>query len=108
METKFEHFSFGTTPDKVIKVQVKKETPSGYPMTIKSQKEWNVIAQAVNQNIDSHLEAFTRSAFHSDTGVCIIHPDEMPTFLRRLYEAGDEESWSLRSAILDTLDIEEI
>jgi hypothetical protein len=99
-------FSFGTTPEDIIKEKVLEQTPSGYSMHIKSQKEWSAIAKAVNQGIDSHLEGFTRSKF--DNGKCLIHPEEMTTFLRRLYENGDEESWSLRSSILETLGIEEI
>ncbi|GEM_PF-4183101 len=55
-------FSFGTTPEKIIKEQVQSQTPSGYPMTIKNQNEWTAIANAVNKGIDSHLEAFTPSA----------------------------------------------
>jgi len=101
-------FSFGTTPEEIIKEQVAEQTPSGYPMEIKSQDEWAAIAKAVNKGIDAHLEGFTRSKFDSQTGHCLIHPEEMHTFLRRLFEADDEESWGLRSAILETLGIEEI
>ena len=101
-------FTFGTTPEDVIKEKVNKQTPSGYPMHIKSQEEWAAIAKAVNQGIDSHLEGFTRSKFDNKTGKCLVHPEEMTTFLRRLYENDDEESWGLRSSILETLGIEEI
>ena len=100
-------FSYGTTPENVIKKQVLKEAPNGYPMTIRSQNEWSAIAKAVNQGIDSHLEAFTRSKFDSKTGEVLIHPEEMTTFLRRLTD-GDEEAMSLRTDILSTLGIEEI
>lgn len=98
-------FSFGQTPEQLIKDIA---PPEGYRMHIKSQAEWAAIAKAVNQGIDSHLEGFTRSTFDSKTGQCLIHPAEMTTFLRRLYEAGDDESWGLRSAILDTLGVEEV
>jgi len=101
-------FTFGATPEKIIKEKTMQQTPSGYPMTIKSQNEWTAIANAVNKGIDAHLEGFTRSKFDHTTGECLIHPEEMTTFLRRLYENGDEESWGLRSAILETLGIEEI
>ena len=103
-------FSYGTTPENVIKKQVLKEAPNGYPMTIRSQVEWSAIAKAVNQGIDSHyinLEAFPRSKFDSKTGEVLIHPEEMVTFLRRLTD-GDEEAMSLRTDILSTLGIEEI
>ena len=101
-------FTFGTTPEEIIKEQATRQTPSGYPMTIRSQNEWAAIAKAVNKGIDAHFEGFTRSKFDHTTGECLIHPEEMTTFLRRLYENGDEESWGLRSAILETLGIEEI
>ena len=105
---KRQSFTFGTTPKEVIMEKVNKQTPNGYPMTIRSQNEWTAIANAVNQGIDSHLEGFTRSKFDGKTGECLVHPEEMFTFLRRLFENGDEESWGLRSSILETLGIEEI
>lgn len=105
-ENKRLSFSFGSTPEEIIKKRVYSESPSGYPMTIKNQDEWSVIAEVVNQGIDSHLEGFTRSKFKN--GECLIHPNEMTTFLRRLYENGSEMAWSLRSGILETLGIEEI
>lgn len=101
-------FSYGTTPEDIIKARVLRQTPNGYPMTIRTQHEWTAIANAVNQGIDSHLEGFTRSKFDPKTGECLIHPEEMTTFLRRLYESNDEEAMGLRSAILETLGIEEI
>jgi len=101
-------FSYGTTPEKVIIDAVKNKTPSGFNMHIKNQNDWAVIANVVNKGIDSHLEGFTMSSFDNKTGKCLIHPKEMTIFLRRLYEAGDEESLNLRSAILETLGIEEI
>jgi hypothetical protein len=101
-------FSFGGTPEEVIKERARLQTPSGYSMHIKSQKEWGAIAKAVNQGIDSRLEGFTRSTFDPKTGKCLVHPEEMTILLRRLYEDGDEESWDLRSAILETLGVEEI
>lgn len=101
-------FSFGTTPEEVIKERVNAQAPGGYPMTIRSQSEWKAIADAVNQGIDSHLEGFTRSKFDNQTGECLIHPDEMTTFLRRLAESAEDEAMSLRTSILETLGVEEI
>ena len=66
------------------------------------------LVEAVNQGIDSRLEGFTASVFDSSTGKCMIAPDEMKVLLRRLYESGSEESWSLRTDILSTLNIEEV
>jgi hypothetical protein len=102
-------FSFGATPEDVIKKRVNIETPEGYSMQIKNQDEWKIISDVVNQGIDSHLEGFTRSKFDNKTGKCLIHPEEMTTFLRRLYEFdGSDIAINLRSGILATLGIEEI
>lgn len=101
-------FTFGTCPEALIRSAVKEDCPGGYSMTIKSQKEWQAIASAVNQGIDAHLEAFTRSTFDPKTGRCLVHPEELHVLLRRLFDSGDEESWSLRSGILSTLGIEEV
>jgi hypothetical protein len=107
------NYTFGTTPEKVIRERTLSQTPAGYPMHIKNQTEWAAIAKAVNQGIDSHLEGFTRSTFDHKTGKCLIHPEEMTTFLRRLAEIGgnelaNEEASLLRTAILETLGVEEI
>lgn len=107
-EDSHQRFSFGETPEEIIKERVTKQTPGGYSMHIKNQNEWSVIAKAVNQGIDSHLEGFSRSTFDNKTGNCLIHPEEMTTFLRRLAESSDEEAWSLRMDILSTLGIEEV
>jgi len=113
-------FSYGTTPDAVIRAAAREQCPDGYPMTIRSRDEWAVIAAAWNQGIDSHLEALTeRSSANASTGEVNVHPDELHVLLRRLFEAGEREPYEpdsteeppalgLRSAILTTLDIEEV
>lgn len=108
-------FTYGTTPKEVIIAACKEQCPDGYHMTIRCQDEWGWIAQAVNKGIDAHLEALTeRSTF--DNGTCLVHPEELHVLLRRLDEIGMEmepdlqgdDPCSLRTAILSTLDIEEI
>lgn len=102
-------YNFGNAPSEVITTACQSQCPDGYSMHIKSQVEWQTISHAVNQGIDSHLEALTsRSSFDHDTGQCLVHPEELHVLLRRMFNSGDDESWSLRSAILSTLDIEEI
>lgn len=112
-----QRFTYGTCPADVIRIAVNTQCPNGYPMTIKSQREWKWISDAVNQGIDSHLEALTqRSTFNVSTGECNVHPDELHVLLRRLgemeCEEEDEENGDsphdLRSCILSTLDIEEV
>ena len=56
--------------------------PTGYKMHLKHQDEWDLIVAVVNQGIDSHLEAFTRSTF--ENGHVWIHPEEMGIFVDRL------------------------
>ena len=102
-------FTFGETPPAIITVQCREQCPHGFPMLLRSQSEWKALSDAWNQGIDSHLEALTeRSKADPSTGDVLVHPDEMCTLLRRLFEAGDDESWSLRTDILSTLDIEEV
>ncbi len=101
-------YSFGECPDEVVYKAAIEQCPNGYHMEIKSQDEWKTIADAVNIGIDGHLEAFTRSSFDCKTGSCNVHPQELPTLLRRLYESESEEGWSLRTDILSTLGIEEV
>ena len=88
-----------------IKEAANEQCPKGYPMVIKSQKTWNAIIAAVNQGIDSYLEAFTRSEFN-DNGECFVHPDELHILVRRLSESNDEEAEDLGLCILATLEIE--
>ena len=90
-----------------------KQCPGGYQMEIKSEREWVVIAAAVNQGIDAHLEAVSdRSSFDATTGKCLVHPDELHVLLRRLFELADQECSNepgpedLAGAILDTLGLE--
>ena len=113
-------FSYGTTPDDVIRAAAREQCPDGYLMTIRSKVEWKAIAAAWNQGIDAHLEALTeRSSADAKTGKVNVHPDELHVLLRRLYEAGESEpndpdanedppAMRLRSDILSTLDIEEV
>lgn len=114
-KTKRRTFTMGTTPAKLIAKLCAEQCPDGYPMHLKSQREWRILSLAWNQGIDSHLEALTeRSSADATTGLVNVHPDELHVLLRRLFE-GDgrteselDESWLLRSDILSSLGIEEI
>lgn len=102
-------FTLGTTPAALITRLCREQCPDGYPMTLRSQAEWSAISAAWNQGIDSHLEAITtRSTADASTGKVNVHPEELHVLLRRLFEDGSEEAWSLRSDILSTLGVEEI
>lgn len=100
-------YSLGECPAEVILKAAHEQCPNGYNMIIKSQDEWDPIVEAVNQGIDPHLEAFTKSTFDEKTGKCNIHPDELPILLRRLFESESASGWALRTDILSTLGISE-
>ena len=91
-----------------------------FDMSLSRTDSQSVIA-AVNQQIDSHLEA----CFMPDRGdsyepveqtigdqavgsklECSVSPESMPTLLRRLLEAGDENAESIGSSILQVLGLE--
>ena len=59
----------------------------------------------VNQGIDSHLEAFTRSEFtwKSDRLCMKIHKAEVPLLIRRLEEIGTDEAISWAEDIKETI-----
>lgn len=106
-------FTQGKTPPDLIRRQCLGQCPDGFYMTIKDPNEWRIIAHIWNQGIDAHLEALTtRSSADHKTGKIIIHPEELPCFLRRLYENVPDSDWEvavdLRTAILICLGIEEI
>ncbi len=105
--------TLGLTPAKVIRDEAQAQCPDGFTMTIRSRARWEMLAEAWNQGIDSHLEALTeRSTADAATGRVCIHPDELPTLCRRLWESyegsGGEMALDFRASILAALDIEEV
>jgi len=80
------------------------------------------VMKAVNQGIDSHLEACFvpdrgDSYEHGDRRVkdmiitqtlkCKVSKESLPVLIRRLFESEDENSNNLASNILSSLDIED-
>lgn len=101
-------FTLGTCPPELIDQLANEQCPEGYAMTLRAPEEWQALAAAWNQGIDSHLEALTeRSRADASTGEVLVHPDELKTLLRRLFEDGSEAGWSLRISILASLGVEE-
>ena len=105
-----------------------------YPMSLADDEEIQAVIDAVNVGIDAHLEVCncprledsyehgersitaTSDTVHWKTGDkivmahtldCSVSAESLPVLLRRLDETDDEAAWSLRSAILSTLGIEE-
>jgi hypothetical protein len=107
-------YSYGKTPIKVIQAVLVKELGAGerYHMDLAPGScEEKVVTQAVNQGIDAHLEAITGLVqMRTSRGRLKLQftQESMLVLLRRLHDAGDEESASLRRDILSTLGIEEV
>ena len=59
-----------------------------FTMRIRCPIEWAAIAQAVNQGIDSHLEAICDPNDVFDNGRCSVTPHSLCVLLRRM---GDTE-----------------
>jgi len=89
-----------------------------YPMSLTGDGEKQAVIDAVNQGIDSRLQAcfikgrdsYVESSRKTSTGLiitttleCDISPESLPVLLRRLFESCDEEGESLASDILTTL-----
>jgi hypothetical protein len=98
---------------------MKHEGLSHYNMSLTGDDAKSVI-EAVNQGIDSHLEACngpedsydhverkTASGKVITTALsCNVSAKSLPVLLRRLFEDGDDNAMSLASGILSSLDIE--
>lgn len=102
-----ESLSYGTLPpleEFKTSVEERNEWPAdGYPMKLNSS-DFIHVQTAVNQGIDSHLEAvaFTQD----DARIVITDVGSMHTLLRRLLEDGSEEAQDLASSIMFTLGFE--
>ena len=94
---------------------------AGYSMSLVGEDQPTVI-NAVNQGIDSHLEAcYVPSrgdsfSLHTLPGIrgrisgprleCRVSEQSLPVLIRRLMESGDEQAESLASSMCQTLNIE--
>ncbi len=105
-------YSCDTTPESIINEALERECPDGYTIEVHQGSDvCTALTTAVNQGIDSHLEAVTglvefagrhgKRRFRFDSASMLV-------MLRRLSESSMDASASLRSAILTTLNIEEI
>lgn len=84
---------------------------SVHPYTIEchdNSADFRSIAKAINEGIDSHLEAieFTESIGEHGKSKLTIASQSVPVLVRRLMESDDENSLSLASGICSTLGIE--
>lgn len=93
---------------KAIKQATNDDCPEGYKIQAKGQ-DYEIIAKAWNQGIDSHLEAMTERSEVNGPNFT-IHPDELHTLVRRLMEMWEEQenedAYQLAFCICETLKIE--
>ena len=102
--------------------EIAKAAPKdGYSMSLVGEDRQKVVT-AVNQGIDSHLEACfvpdrgDSFRFQTPKGIkgrisgprleCTVSPLSLPVLVRRLMESGDETAESLASDICQTLEIQ--
>lgn len=99
-----ESLTYGTLPSsKELTAAIGTEA---YEMQLTSQ-DGEVVTAAINQGIDSHLEAVRFEQFDAGHKLGIrIEPDSMHTLLRRLTEIDDDHANDLVSSILYTLNFE--
>lgn len=103
-------FTLGTTPEATIREALARECGGrDYEMKLVGE-DAEALRRVVNLGIDSHLTAVIHSGFHwqGHRLACAVDHDDLLVILRRLFDAGGEAAWSLRSGILSTLGIEEI
>ena len=120
--------------DTRIRQAMAEEELTHYPMSIVDDEEIQAVIEAVNIGIDAHLTACNcpqrgDSYQHGDRSItatsdtkywktgdrlqlaqtleCNVSAESLPVLLRRLDDVASEAAWSLRGAILATLDIEE-
>ncbi len=100
------HFTIGKTPHDIINLQLEKLCPEGYYHFYRlNSTDYSCLCEATNKkNLDEYTE----------TGNIIYIPTkDMTNILSNLYELHGmydeyEDYLSLRSAILETLEIEEV
>ena len=136
MDERIDDLRLGDAEDALaesVRKAMAEEGITHYTMSLVGE-DIEAVIQAVNIGIDAHLTACNclergdsyehgeRSlAASSDTKYwksgdkltlartleCRVSAESLPVLLRRLGDAGSEAAWSLRSAVLSTLNIEE-
>ena len=104
-------FTYGTTPDNVIRKAAEQECPDGFDIGMREGGgDFEAVQTAVNQGIDSYLEAvrFTESTDRNGRRWFVFDADTLHVLCRRLGESDDENAQDFRQSILQCLEIEEI
>lgn len=100
-------FSFMWTD--ALREAIKARALEPYPCEFHNgSQDLQAVAAAVNQGIDSHLEAvqFTESQGAHGRRKFTFEPASVAVLVRRLMESGEENAESLASGICETLGIE--
>lgn len=95
--------------------------PAFYTMSL-TTPDADLVKAAVNQGIDSHLQACLtpargdRYAWQTPIGIagrisgprleCVVSAESLPVLVRRLMESDDDRALSLASGICETIGIE--
>lgn len=87
---------------------IEKAWNNGFPITVKTNHDLDMIKAAVNQGIDSHLEAVFCDTKEGEGEVSITIKDakSMHTFLRRLIETEGESELDMANCILAFFGVE--
>ena len=94
-----------------MKAALKKAQPDIYSMSfLRPSEDYELIAAVFSEGIDSHLEAITeRTTVTDDRGSLfpraqfMVHPDELPVIIRRLFGMDTEASIDLATSILESI-----
>lgn len=91
-----------------IKAAAMAQCPDGYPVEMPHGYEFDLLCEAINQGIDSHLEAVQFTEFSGSYGKrgFKFNPETLSVLVRRLMESDNDEAQSLASGICETLNIE--
>jgi len=88
---------------------IKAASTEPYPAECHYRSEdFESFEHAINQGIDSHLEAVVYTQSVGTCGRCriVIEPQTVHVLVRRLLESGEDNDASLASSICETLGIE--
>jgi len=100
--------SFSAMWNDKLREAIDKRSLEPYPMEFHRGQEWDAIVKAINQGIDSHLQAveFKQSIGEHGRNKIVVSPATLSVLVRRLVESQDETAESLASSICGTLEIE--
>jgi hypothetical protein len=104
----FGRVSFSAMWSDQLGAEIKRRSLTPYPIECHQGADWYATAAAINQGIDSHLEAiqYTRTIGSYGRERVVFNPESVPVLVRRLMESDDDNAQSLASSICETLGIE--